>query len=60
MKGLASLIFRLTDQNQNAVARRFKQPAEADFRLSNGDPESEVVGSVLVDHDIHLVVRIRC
>jgi hypothetical protein len=36
-----------------------EKPAVADFRLANGDPESEVVGNVLCDRDIHLAQRFQ-
>ncbi len=36
-----------------------KKPTIADFRLANGDSESEVVGSVKCDRDIHFAQRFR-
>jgi hypothetical protein len=47
-------------QDKNAVVGSLEKPAVADFRLANGNPESEVVGYALGDRDIHLARRFRC
>jgi hypothetical protein len=60
MKGLASVIFRLTESRIRTPSGRLEKPAVADFRLANGDPESEVVGYALGDRDIHLARRFQC
>ena len=46
-------------KDQNAIMGGFEKPTIADFRLANGDSQSEVVGSVKYDRDIHLAQRFR-
>ena len=49
MKGLASVIFRLTESRISTPSWRFKKPAVTDFRLADSNPVREVVGYVLGD-----------